>query len=240
MGSPLFISPPAGPVLSSRACGGAPMRPTSRLAPLFALALTTSRCGTAPPLSAPPPSPPPARATAEVNAIAESHVRLVLAFGRHDADYVDAYYGPPEWKAEAERANRAIADIAGEAGTLLERLAKAPEPTEELLRLRHRYLVRQLSALRARAQMLQGWKLTFDEESLALYDAVAPTNTEEHFRALRGKLGAVRPGAGPPGRVPPPPPTSSTPSFPPRSRPPARARRPTSLCPRESASASRR
>src|ERR1700693_4613088 len=178
MGSPLFISPPAGPVLSSRACGGAPVRPTFRLAPLLALALIESGCGTAPPLSAPPAPPPKARAAAEVNAIAESYVKLVLALGRHDADYVDAYYGPPEWNAEAERANRTIADIAGEAGTLLERLAKVPEPAEELDRLRHRYLVRQLSALRARAQMLQGRKFTFDEESLALYDAVAPTNTE--------------------------------------------------------------
>ncbi len=173
------------------------MRPTSRLVPLFALALGASRCGTAPPLSAPSPSPPPARSTAEVNAVAESYVKLVLALGRHDADFVDAYYGPPEWKAEAERANRGVAVIAGEAGTLLERLAKIPEPSEELLRLRHRYLVRQLSALRARAQMLQGKKLTFDEESLALYDAVAPTNTEEHFRALREKLAGLLPGAGP-------------------------------------------
>ena len=27
---------------------------------------------------------------------------LVLAVGQHDADYVDAYYGPPEWRKEAE------------------------------------------------------------------------------------------------------------------------------------------
>ena len=175
------------------------MRPTSRFVPLFVLALAAFRCGTAPPPSAPPSSPPPARSTAEVNAIAESYVKLVLALGRHDADFVDAYYGPPEWKAEAERANRAVAEIEREAGTLRERLAKVPEPAEELLRLRHRYLDRQLSALRARAQMLQGRKLTFDEESLALYDAVAPTNTEEHFRVLREELARLLPGAGPLG-----------------------------------------
>ena len=33
-----------------------------------------------------------------VNAAAESYVKLVLAMGEHDADYVDAYYGPPVWK----------------------------------------------------------------------------------------------------------------------------------------------
>ena len=30
--------------------------------------------------------------------LAESYVKLVLAVGRHDALYVDAFYGPPEWK----------------------------------------------------------------------------------------------------------------------------------------------
>ena len=36
-----------------------------------------------------------------LRAIAERYVRLVLAVGQHDADYVDAYYGPPEWRKEA-------------------------------------------------------------------------------------------------------------------------------------------
>ena len=29
-----------------------------------------------------------------LNNIAEPYVKLVLAVGQHDADYVDAYYGP--------------------------------------------------------------------------------------------------------------------------------------------------
>ena len=32
--------------------------------------------------------------------------------------------------------------------------------------------------------MLQGKRLTFDEESMALYDAVAPTQTEAEFDAV--------------------------------------------------------
>ena len=38
-----------------------------------------------------------------MDAIARDYVRLVLSLGQHDADYVDAYYGPPEWKTDAER-----------------------------------------------------------------------------------------------------------------------------------------
>ncbi len=44
-----------------------------------------------------------------MNTIAERYVKLVLALGQHDADYVDAFYGPPEWKAEAERQQEAAA-----------------------------------------------------------------------------------------------------------------------------------
>ena len=36
--------------------------------------------------------------------VAEGYVKLVLAMGAHDADYVDAYYGPSEWKTEAAAA----------------------------------------------------------------------------------------------------------------------------------------
>ena len=38
-------------------------------------------------------------------------MKLVLALGQHDADYVDAYYGPPEWRKEAEAAKRPLAEI---------------------------------------------------------------------------------------------------------------------------------
>ena len=44
-----------------------------------------------------------------MNTIAERYVKLVLALGQHDADYVDAFYGPPEWKAEAERQKTPLA-----------------------------------------------------------------------------------------------------------------------------------
>lgn len=137
-----------------------------------------------------------------MNRVAESYVRLVLALGRHDADYVDAYYGPPRWKEEAESSKRPLADIVSSADALLAEIARLPEPSgepSELLRQRRRYLQKQLSALKAKAEMLAGKKLSFDEESRALYDAVAPTNSEEHFREIRDRLAALLPGSGPLG-----------------------------------------
>ena len=161
---------------------------------LFALAIS---CSSAPPARIGAASSP--KGGADMNAVAESYVRLVLALGQHDPDYVDAYYGPPEWKTAAAANKRPLAEIRAEADSLLARLARIPEPPEELPRLRHVYLVKQISALRAKAEMLSGTKFTFDEESRALYDAVAPTNTEEHFRAIRDRLAAMLPGEGPLG-----------------------------------------
>ena len=133
-----------------------------------------------------------------MNALAERYVKLVLALGQHDADYVDAYYGPPEWQKEAESANRPLAEIDRDAAAVEAALAAAQpaQSAEEILRLRHEYLTKQLSALRARVSLLGGKKLTFDQESKALYDAVAPTHTESEFEAVLKDLEARLPGQG--------------------------------------------
>jgi hypothetical protein len=122
--------------------------------------------------------------------LAERYVRLVLAVGQHDADYVDAYYGPPEWRKEAEASKRPVSDIDRDAADLLKQVAaRAPgEDADELVRLRHAYLTRQLEALRARVAMLQGTRLRFDEESKALYDAVAPTHTAADFEKVLAEI----------------------------------------------------
>ena len=44
-----------------------------------------------------------------VQEIAEAYVKLVLAIGQHDPNYVDAYYGPPEWKKQEKKPLDAIA-----------------------------------------------------------------------------------------------------------------------------------
>jgi hypothetical protein len=137
-----------------------------------------------------------------MNSIAESYVKLVLAVGQHDANYVDAFYGPAEWKQAAEAAGkRPLAELRAEARSLLDKLGSLPPAAEaptakaaaataagatpgnaahanraaaghesddsetELLRLRHRYLERQLSAVAAHVEQLAGARMSFDEES---------------------------------------------------------------------------
>src|SRR5262245_9687748 len=115
---------------------------------------------------------------ATMDALAERYVKLVLAVGVHDADYVDAYYGPPEWRTAAAAAGRGLAELRSDALALESALAgrAPPRDGDELVGLRHQYLSRQVAALIARVGVLGGEPLMFDVESKALYDAVAPVH----------------------------------------------------------------
>jgi hypothetical protein len=132
-----------------------------------------------------------------MTALAENYVRLVLALGQHDADYVDAYYGPAEWKKEAASAKVPLEQIRTRAHSLLQELSRVDPAKDEISRLRQLYLERQLSSLEARVRMLQGERLSFDAESKALYDAVAPTHPESYFQNILNRLDRLFPGTGP-------------------------------------------
>jgi hypothetical protein len=133
-----------------------------------------------------------------MNAVAEKYAHLVLALGQHDPDYVDAFYGPAEWKARAEKEKQSLDAIAAEAGELIVDLRKTEEADrsgDEMLKLRHEYLHKQISALLARVAVLKGGKIKFDTESKLLYDAVAPTHPDSHFDEIIKQLEAKIPGA---------------------------------------------
>jgi hypothetical protein len=132
-----------------------------------------------------------------MKAIAEAYVKLVLAMGPHDPDYVDAYYGPPEWRTEAETTKRSLADIRSDAEAQIAALGPAPAQGDEMDRLRHQYLGCQLKSLISRVDMLAGQRLSFDEESKALYNAVAPTHTEAELEAMVAEMADLLPGDGP-------------------------------------------
>jgi hypothetical protein len=194
-----------------------PARFVGLLAALLA-ALAAAAC--APATEAPEPAaeaePEVADSLAAMDAAAREYVALVLELGTHDEGYVDAYYGPAEWRQEAEAAPRAVAEIgrrarvlAGEMEDLvvpgagqrpeedLEAPTAAPPTESELTELRRAFLARQLAAVAARAQMLGGETMSFDEEAAALYDARPPSFSEEHFAATIDEIDALLPGEGP-------------------------------------------
>src|SRR5260370_1363618 len=71
------------------------------------------------------------------------------------------------------------------------------ESESGMVRLRRRYLERQLSALAAHVAALGGTRRSFDEESRALYDAVAPTYDAAHFQEILDRVDRIVPGHGP-------------------------------------------
>src|SRR4029450_11144017 len=77
-----------------------------------------------------------------MNVVAERYAHLVLALGQHDADYVDAFYGPPEWKTQAEKEKKSLDAIGGEAAELLNELRV--ERTAAPFRLRSQAPARQV------------------------------------------------------------------------------------------------
>jgi hypothetical protein len=130
--------------------------------------------------------------------LAQNYVKLVLGVGEHDANYVDAYYGPPEWREQLKAQKPELDTLAARADQLITQINNVDvKDAEELIQLRKAYLTRQLESARAYLRILKGERLSFDDESRALYDAVAPTFPESHFQALVDSLGALLPGNGP-------------------------------------------
>jgi hypothetical protein len=138
---------------------------------------------------------------ADLNAIAERYVRLVLLVGQHDPDFVDAFYGDERFKPTG--GPTPIETLRTQAAALRTDLAAVTasagphDPAgDELPRLRREYLDRQLAAVDARLAILAGQRFTFDEESTRLYDAEAPRHTEADFKAVHDRLSALLPGRG--------------------------------------------
>jgi hypothetical protein len=133
---------------------------------------------------------------ASMDTVAGEYVKLVLAVGGHDGDYVDAYYGPDALRDDAESAAWNLEEIHSRATGLLEGLEGPAEDEDPLVQLRRQYLRTQIRALRSRVELLQGARMSFDEESRALYDATAPTHPDEHFQRLIDELDPLLPGEG--------------------------------------------
>lgn len=127
---------------------------------------------------------------------AELFVKLSLALGEHDPDYVDAYSGPESWRTEASAAAKSLTDIASDADALLVGV-QSLQGLSGIHLQRQQFLAKQLSSLAARARIVNGQTLSFDEETKALFDAVAPTHTERYFSDALNQLGDLLPGDGP-------------------------------------------
>ena len=146
-----------------------------------------------------------ARPAPSLDALALRYVELALAFDKYDEDYVDAYFGPPEWQRNADVAALSLSELRAETQRLLAAVAEIDANTvPELERLRLGMLGKRMRAMLLRIEMADstGAPLAFDEESRILFDAVAPDNEAAHFQGILDRIGALLSGDGPlPERV---------------------------------------
>ncbi len=137
----------------------------------------------------------------KMNSIAEDYVKLVLNIGQYNANFVDAYYGPEEWrsglKTNLQFDSTAYNKLSSETDELLNQLESLSDyKATELETLRFRYLYKQLLACKTYINMLNGIVLPFDMETKALYDAEAPVHNDEYFQDAITELDKILPGKG--------------------------------------------
>lgn len=157
---------------------------------LSTLALIAASCAPAPGAVAPVGD--------DLDAIAEDYVRLILDVGEIEEGYVDAYYGPAEWQAEARAETETPAELKTRAEDLTRRLEAVSLPASapaEVVR-RKAYLLAHVSAAHARLRMIEGEKFGFADEAFALFGVRPELRPLESFDPVLARLDALLPGEG--------------------------------------------
>ena len=133
-----------------------------------------------------------------IDTLAEKYVKLVLAIGPYNSSFVDAYFGPEEWKPTTPPADSLpAAEFIAQAAQLLDECGQlsAGELTDDE-QYRLTWLQKQLTAVKTKVEMMAGQTLDFDQEAALLYDAAPPTHSAAHFDSLLAKLDSEIPGSG--------------------------------------------
>jgi hypothetical protein len=134
-------------------------------------------------------SPP----STDLDAAAESYVRLVLALGERDADSLDRYHGPAAWQAAAHQRQAALVDVQRDARALADTLAPATFRGDD--EIRRAFLVRQLRAVVARIDILRGERPRFADESRRVFDLDADASAAD-VAPIYAALDRELPGRG--------------------------------------------
>jgi hypothetical protein len=145
-------------------------------------------------------SPAPAPPRDGLDAVARDYVQLVLEMGERDEGYVDAYYGPPEWRAAARANPRTLPQLAAAAEALAARIGPGSVirgDIETPEQVRPAFLRGQIRALRARIRQLQGERLSFTEEAREIYGVALELRPLSDFDPVLARIAALVPGEGP-------------------------------------------
>ena len=127
--------------------------------------------------------------------LAERYVHLALELGESDADYVDAYLGPAEWREQARERARPQEQLAADIAELLQELMEL-STDDELERHRLDHLVKNVRAMDARARMTLGESFSFATEARLIYDVELSDYEMVRFDQLLKEIDLLVPGEG--------------------------------------------
>jgi hypothetical protein len=120
-----------------------------------------------------------------------------LEVGTHEAEYVDAYYGPAGLQSAAKANPRSLADLVADARALMAAVdAASPQISNEPDRRRALALRGMLVAAGTRLQMLQGKKFNFDDEAKGQFATVPELKPLVHYDPILANLEKLIPGDG--------------------------------------------
>jgi hypothetical protein len=138
-------------------------------------------------------------ALANVAAISQDYMMLTLEAGTHEAEWVDAYYGPAELRNQAEAKPRSLAELRNAASALITRIDNdlLQKPSLPEIEMRAKALRGMLVAANTRLQMLEGTKFPFDEEAKGQFATVPVLKPLSYYDTILAGLEKTVPGDGP-------------------------------------------
>src|SRR5690349_13230577 len=123
----------------------------------------------------------------------ERFVRLALAIDEHMPGYVDAYFGPEEWRVQAKQDGKVpLSALIDSTHQLAADISRANDLSPQ----RRDYLVRHMTAIQMSLRLLGGEKVSLADEVEALYDVRPDWKDEANFEEAHRLLDDVLPPGG--------------------------------------------
>jgi hypothetical protein len=144
------------------------------------------------------PEPAPASQAAKLDPIGRAFVSLALEVDNYDPGFVDAFYGPEEWRTAAKAKPRTAEQLKAEAQRLVSEAEAVDAATLTPIEAKRRaYLIGQSKAAFTRLEMVGGKNLPFQDEAEALFGVRPELKPLESYDATLAKIDALAPGPGP-------------------------------------------
>ena len=123
----------------------------------------------------------------------EEYIRLALAIEEYLPGYVDSFFGPQEWKAQAQQAGkRPLPELIERTVRLANDISQADDMDAQ----RKDFLARQVTAMHMSLRLQAGEQVPLAEEVNALYDVQPSWVNESNFEEGHRELGELLPPGG--------------------------------------------